>query len=46
VEIVSALNAGEAVVLEPAGIRTGQPLTVNNAAEILPVSKTRTESGR
>lgn len=46
VEIVSGLNAGEAVVLEPAGIRTGQPLTINNAAENLSASKTTTESGR
>lgn len=32
VEIVSGLNAGDAVVLDPAGIRTGQPLIVTEAA--------------
>lgn len=46
VEVVSGLGAGETVVLDPAGIRTGQPLTINSAAENLPVSKTRTEGGR
>ncbi|MSU58071.1 MAG: efflux RND transporter periplasmic adaptor subunit [Pedosphaera sp.] len=46
VEILSGLSAGEAVVLEPAGIRTGQPLTIKSAAENLPVSKTRTEGVR
>lgn len=30
VEITAGLNAGENVVLEPAGIRTGQPLVVSN----------------
>ena len=30
VEIVSGLNAGETVVLEPTGLRTGQPLTIEN----------------
>jgi RND family efflux transporter MFP subunit len=29
-EIVSGLSAGETVVLNPAGIRTGQPLTISN----------------
>lgn len=34
VEIISGVNKGETVVLDPAGIRTGQPLTVSvsNAA--------------
>ena len=32
VEIVSGLNAGQTVVLEPAGLRTGQPLTVATPA--------------
>lgn len=31
VEIVSGLGAGETVVLDPAGIRTGQPLVVSNS---------------
>ena len=29
IEIVSGLNAGELVVLEPATLRTGQPVSVN-----------------
>jgi RND family efflux transporter MFP subunit len=29
IEVLAGLNAGEPVVLEPAGIRTGQPLTVD-----------------
>jgi RND family efflux transporter MFP subunit len=33
IEIVSGLSAGEAVVLNPAGIRTGQPLTIEGPAE-------------
>jgi RND family efflux transporter MFP subunit len=33
VEIVSGLGAGEAVVLDPAGIRTGQPLSIGDSAE-------------
>lgn len=33
VEIVSGLDAGETVVLEPAGLRTGQPLTINAQTE-------------
>lgn len=32
VEIVSGLTAGEVVVLDPAGIRTGQPLTLDAKA--------------
>jgi multidrug efflux pump subunit AcrA (membrane-fusion protein) len=35
VEIVSGLGAGEAVVLDPAGIRTGQALVVSTAAEAI-----------
>ena len=31
VEITAGLNAGESVVLEPAGIRTGQPLVVSSS---------------
>jgi RND family efflux transporter MFP subunit len=31
VEIVAGLNAGETVVLDPAGIRTGQPLVVTES---------------
>ena len=31
VEVVSGLNAGETVVLDPAGIRTGQPLVVSSS---------------
>jgi RND family efflux transporter MFP subunit len=46
VEIVSGLSVGEAVVIEPAGLRTGQPLTINNATENSPISKARAESGR
>lgn len=32
VEIISGVNAGEMVVLEPAGIRTGQPMTISGQA--------------
>jgi multidrug efflux pump subunit AcrA (membrane-fusion protein) len=32
VEIVSGVSAGETVVLDPAGIRTGQPLIVAQRA--------------
>ena len=32
VEIVSGLNAGQTVVLDPAGLRTGQPVTVATPA--------------
>ena len=46
VEIISGLGAGETVVLDPAGIRTGQALTIGSPSENLPASKTRTESGR
>jgi multidrug efflux pump subunit AcrA (membrane-fusion protein) len=30
VEIVSGLSAGEVVVLEPAGLRTGQPVIIES----------------
>ena len=33
VEIVSGLNPGAVVVLDPAGIRTGQPLAANEKAD-------------
>ena len=33
IEIVSGVSAGETVVLDPAGIRTGQPLTIDAPAE-------------
>ncbi len=46
IEILSGVNEGETVVLEPAGIRTGQPLTIENAAEVAPASKAKTEGGR
>jgi len=32
VEIISGLDAGETVALDPAGIRTGQPVTISNPA--------------
>jgi RND family efflux transporter MFP subunit len=46
VEITSGLAAGEIVVVDPAGIRTGQPLTVENEPETLPANATRTASGQ
>lgn len=46
VEIVSGLSAGETVVLDPAGIRTGQPLVIGSGVEILPTSKAKPEGGR
>lgn len=46
VEIVSGLGAGETVVLEPAGLRTGQPLTIESDSKNLPDSGGKTESGR
>jgi RND family efflux transporter MFP subunit len=46
VEIVSGLSAGEPVVLDPAGIRTGQALTIENAPEVLPANGNRTASGQ
>lgn len=46
IEIISGLSTGEAVVLNPTGIRTGQPLAIESSAEILPASRAKTESGR
>jgi RND family efflux transporter MFP subunit len=46
IEIVSGLSAGETVVLDPAGIRTGQPLTIEGSAGTSAVSKAKTEGGR
>ncbi|HEU0038212.1 MAG TPA: efflux RND transporter periplasmic adaptor subunit [Verrucomicrobiae bacterium] len=46
VEIVSGLGAGETVVLDPAGIRTGQALMIQGAEEKLQTSRTNTESGQ
>jgi RND family efflux transporter MFP subunit len=46
VEIVSGLVAGETVVLDPAGIRTGQPLIIASATETSAANKTKTDSGR
>ena len=46
VELVSGVVAGETVVLDPVGLRTGQPVTIENSAEKLPASKTNTESGQ
>ena len=45
VEIVSGLSAGEVVVLDATGIRTGQALTIESSPEILPANGTRTASG-
>jgi hypothetical protein len=46
VEIVSGLGAGETVVLEPAGLRTGQPLTIETITNNSPASDGKAESGR
>ena len=46
IEIVSGVSEGETLVLDPAGIRTGQPLTIESAAEAAPASKAKTEGGR
>jgi RND family efflux transporter MFP subunit len=46
IEILSGVSEGETVVLEPAGIRTGQPLNIENAAGAAATSKTKTEGGR
>ena len=35
VEIISGLNVGETVVLDPAGLRTGQPVTISNSPAAL-----------
>jgi RND family efflux transporter MFP subunit len=46
VEIVSGLAAGEAVVVDPGGLRTGQPVTVGGPAETRPASKAAGKPGR
>lgn len=46
VEIVSGLNVDEIVVLDPAGIGTGQALTIKSPPEVLPANGTRTASGQ
>ncbi len=46
IEIISGVSAGETVVLDPAGIRTGQPLAVESATEAASANKAKTESGR
>jgi len=46
VELVSGVVAGETVVLDPAGLRTGQPVIIESSAEKLPASNTNTESGQ
>ena len=45
IEIVSGAVAGEIVVLDPTGIRTGQPVKVENPAEP-PAASTKTSSGQ
>jgi len=45
VEIVSGAVAGEIVVLDPTGMRTGQPVKVENPVEP-PATSTRTSSGQ
>lgn len=46
VEIVSGLGAGDAVVLEPAGLRTGQPVTVEIPGGALSAGGTNMEAAR
>jgi len=46
IEIVAGLAAGETVVLDPGGMRTGQAVTVENAPEALPANGSRTASGQ
>ena len=46
VEIISGLAAGDAVVLEPAGLRTGQAVTVEGATSGLSVGGTNMEVAR
>jgi RND family efflux transporter MFP subunit len=41
IEIISGLDAGETAVLDPAGIRTGQPLEVANQAAAVETGATR-----
>jgi RND family efflux transporter MFP subunit len=46
VELASGVVAGETVVLDPAGLRTGQPVTIESSAEKVPASTTNIESGQ
>lgn len=46
IEILSGVSEGETVVLEPAGIRTGQPLTIESTTEAASASRVKTEGGR
>lgn len=46
VEIVSGLNVGETVVLDPAGLRTGQAVIIETAVEKLTTSNTKAENGQ
>jgi len=45
IEVMSGVSEGETVVLNPAGIHTGQPLTIENAAAA-PATNARTEGGQ
>jgi RND family efflux transporter MFP subunit len=45
IEIVSGLTAGEQVVLNPAGLRTGQPLIIEGPAGKPPPESNQTDSG-
>jgi HlyD family secretion protein len=44
VEIVSGLAQGETVVLSPGGLRTGQPLTIENGTQ--PPAQAKTASSQ
>lgn len=46
VEIVSGLNLGETVVLDPGGMRTGQAVTVQNDTPVISTSGTNMEGAR
>ncbi len=46
IEIISGVSHGEVVVLEPAGLRTGQPLTTDGTGETATATKAKTEGGR
>lgn len=46
VEIISGLGAGEAVVLEPAGLRTGQAVSIESQVETSKTTRTKIESGK
>jgi RND family efflux transporter MFP subunit len=46
VEIVAGLSAGEAVVLEPGGLRTGQAVVIENMAGKLQTSKAKAGSSQ